>query len=270
MQDDTRVSGTETQRQPDAEYAIRTARQKRRRRRRRAFLSLLFRFAMLVLVVYVLFFQVLGVLSMPNGDMYPRIDAGDLVLYYRLDRDVRAQDVVVFEKDADSIQDYSAPNPIPEAEQPGEGEEAAEPADTPAPAATPVAREQTPAELVADQSFTAKLSRLLYNAATALNLRSPRGKQKFVCRVVACEGDTVEVSAERGLVVNGNAVIESNIFSTTTEYLGFTEYPLTLGPGECFVMADKRNGGADSRFFGPVHRDELLGTVVTIARRNNL
>ncbi|MBQ6207780.1 MAG: S26 family signal peptidase, partial [Oscillospiraceae bacterium] len=35
-------------------------------------------------------------------------------------------------------------------------------------------------------------------------------------------------------------------------------------------LADSRNGGSDSRYFGPVRRDEILGTVITILRRNNL
>ena len=88
--------------------------------------------------------------------------------------------------------------------------------------------------------------------------------------MVAAAGDTVEVTEEGRLIVNGNAMIESNIFYQTYPYVGFTEYPLTLQAGECFVMADQRNGGADSRFFGPVSEEEILGTVITIARRNSL
>ena len=35
-------------------------------------------------------------------------------------------------------------------------------------------------------------------------------------------------------------------------------------------MADFRNGGVDSRFFGPVTAEEIRGTVITVVRRNNL
>ena len=88
--------------------------------------------------------------------------------------------------------------------------------------------------------------------------------------ILGIDPSTVEVPDEGGLIVNGNHMIESNIYSQTTPYVGFVEYPLTLGEDECFVMADHRNGGADSRFFGPVKKSEILGTVITIVRRNNL
>lgn len=159
------------------------------------------RVLILVVVLWVLLFQIVGVTHMNSGDMYPRIDAGDFLLFYRLDTDVRAQDIIVFEK---------------------------------------------------------------------LTPSSGGEKQLFISRVVAVAGDTVDISDAERLIVNGNAVIESNIFYSTPRYEGFTEYPLTLGPGECFVLADSRNGGADSRYFGPVQQDEILGTVITVVRRNNL
>ena len=160
----------------------------------------LIRLAVLLLLIWVLFFKVVGLTHMPNGDMYPRLDMGDLVLYYRLDTDVRAQDVVVLEK-------------------------------------------LTPDTLE---------------------------KKLYICRVVAVAGDTVEITDAGHLVINGNTMIESNIFSLTPRYEGFTEYPLTLGEGQCFVLADHRDGGADSRYFGPVDKSELVGTVITIVRRNAL
>lgn len=158
------------------------------------------RVLLLAAVIWVLFFQIVGLTHMPSDDMYPRVDAGDLVLFYRLDKDVRAQDLIVIEK------------------------------------TTPDSAE----------------------------------KQLFICRVVAVSGDTVEISDGEQLIVNGSTMIESNIFYATPRYEGFTEYPLTLGEGECFVLADSRNGGVDSRYFGPVSKQEILGTVITILRRNNL
>lgn len=189
-----------TTEQESAAGAQEAALKKRRRRRMRALRSFLLRTVLLVLVVYVLFFHIVGITFMPNRDMYPRLDAGDLLLYYRLERNPKAQDIIVIEK-------------------------AAEDGNT---------------------------------------------RQRFVCRVVAAPGDTVEVSKEKGLSVNGNPQIETGIFYPTEEYENRTEYPVKLADGEYFVMADRRNGGMDSRYFGPVYRDEIQGIVITILRRNNL
>ena len=167
----------------------------------RAFWSFLFKTIALAVVVYVLFFHIVGLTMMPNRDMYPRLDAGDLLLYYRLEKNLKSQDLVVFDKAAES------------------GEE-------------------------------------------------PR---RFVCRVIAIPGDTVEVTEEKGLAVNGNTLIENNIFYPTRPYQeGNVEYPVKLGEGEYFVLADQRNGGMDSRYFGIVKSDEIRGVVITLVRRTNL
>ena len=158
------------------------------------------RVLIVIAVIWVLFFQIIGLTHMPSGDMYPRVDAGDLVLFYRLDTDVRAQDIIVVEKSTSD---------------------------------------------------------------------SNGAKQMFISRVVAKEGDTVDFQENR-LVVNGNTVIEDGIFYSTPTFDGLGEYPVTLGPGECFVLGDKREEAADSRYFGAVARDEIKGTVITILRRNNL
>lgn len=171
------------------------------RRRMRALRSFLFRIVALAAVIYVLFWHIVGITMMPNRDMYPRLDAGDLLLYYRLEKNIKSQDIVVFDK-------------------------------------------------VTAKGEAAKL---------------------LVCRVIAAPGDTVEVTEEKGLTVNGNSLIESNIFYPTRPYEeGVAEYPVKLGDGEFFVMADQRNGGMDSRYFGVVNAEEIKGVVITVLRRNNL
>ena len=160
----------------------------------------LLRLIILLLLLWVLFFKLIGVIRMPTGDMYPRIDAGDLVMFYRLDTNPSAQDVVA-----------------------------------------------------------------LRRAVPTLS-----GEQTMVLRVVAVAGDTVEVTETGFLKINGNVMDERNIFYPTPRYENYVEYPLTLEEGECFALADSRNGGTDSRFFGPVNNSEILGTVITIVRRNAL
>ena len=219
----------------DVENDKAAQRAKNRKRHLRELRSLIIRLALLLLVVYILFFHLVGVTIMPNADMYPRIDAGDLVLYYRLEKSFHAQDVIVFEKPTASLE------------------------------LTYEQRQEAQAETAPEKSAVRK-------ALDWLGFRDPAEPEKslFVCRVVAGPGDTVRISVGERLVVNGNSMIETNIFYPTPEYEGFMEYPVTLGEGEYFVLADYRNGGADSRFFGAVSEDEILGTVITILRRNNL
>jgi len=156
--------------------------------------TFLLRLVVLILIIWVIFFLLLGLIVMPNGDMYPRIDAGDLLLFYRLDKDVKSQDVIVFTKNG----------------------------------------------------------------------------TRYVGRVVAAGGETVDIPETGGLVVNGNHVQEPNIFYSTLSYEGYTEYPVTLGEDECFVLSDYRRGAEDSRYFGPVSKKDIAGTVITVLRRDRL
>ena len=160
----------------------------------------LIRLAIFALAIWLVFFVFVGTVRMPSNDMKPSIAAGDLVIFYRLDKDVKAQDVIVVEK----------------------------------------------------------------------NVPELGGKQTYVCRVVAVAGDTVDITDNNRLVINGNVMLESNIYDSTPRYEGFVTYPVTLGEGECFVLADHREGGTDSRWFGPVVKKDICGTVITVVRKNNL
>ena len=68
----------------------------RKLRYARAFIMELF---IVVLIIYLLVGVIYGVLSAPNGDMYPVAAAGDLLVYYRLDKDVKSQDIIVYTED---------------------------------------------------------------------------------------------------------------------------------------------------------------------------
>lgn len=257
-------------REASKEAAEKEAALKARKKKRmiRGFRNLLLRTLLLIAVVYVLFYQIIGVMNMPNGDMYPRIDSGDLVVYYRLDKDVRAQDVIVLQKDTKALQEYDLDLAEAQAEQiRAEAEDNDQVAEEPDEKKT---SDIQVVQAVDGDGLKEKFFRFIYNASVKLGLRNQTGTETFVCRVVATAGDTVEITPNGSLIINGNSMIESNIFSPTTMYVGFVEYPLTLKAGECFVLADHRDGGADSRFFGPVKEEEILGTVITIARRNNL
>lgn len=92
----------------------------------------------------------------------------------------------------------------------------------------------------------------------------------YVGRIVAKGGDTVEITDSEQLVINGDTMIEPNVYGSTPRYEGFVTYPLTLGEDEYFVLVDARTGGEDSRYYGAVSGTELCGKVITLLRRNHL
>lgn len=90
-------------------------------------------------------------------------------------------------------------------------------------------------------------------------------------RVVAHGGDTVEITGEGELKVNGSIVVENNVFYKTYPYgKKRVKYPISLKKGEVFLLCDYREGGKDSRYFGAVSQKEIKGKVITILRRSNL
>ena len=93
---------------------------------------------------------------------------------------------------------------------------------------------------------------------------------KYVGRIVAVGGDTVDITDEEKLSINGNAVYETGIFYNTPKYEGFSDYPLVVDEDSFFVLVDMREGGEDSRYFGPVSRDEIDGLIIEVLRRNDI
>ena len=79
-------------------------------------------------------------------------------------------------------------------------------------------------------------------------------EEPIVKRVIATEGQTVDIDFDAGVVyVDGQALEEDYINEPTCLEEG-TEFPLTVPEGSIFVMGDNRNRSSDSR-------DSRLGTV---------
>ena len=156
--------------------------------------SFLIKLVLFLAILYTLFGVIFGLAQAPNDDMFPRISAGDLMLYYRLPSAWHDEDVMVYKKD----------------------------------------------------------------------------NQLYVGRIIARSGDTVEITEQGILKVNGSTVQESRIYFKTQPYESQVSYPLTVGEDQFFVLSDMREGGKDSRWFGCISKEEVKGKVIAILRRNDL
>ena len=87
----------------------------------------------------------------------------------------------------------------------------------------------------------------------------------LIKRIVALPGQQVELDSTGILLVDGKPLMESYIYEPT---LGKTEveYPLVLGAGEYFLLGDHRENSEDSRNFGSVNKEQILGEKIAQLR----
>ena len=91
-----------------------------------------------------------------------------------------------------------------------------------------------------------------------------RNGECIVKRVIATEGQEVDINFETGVVtVDGIALQEDYLFSETKLYEGMS-FPLTVSEGCLFVMGDNRMDSKDSRSpeIGLIDMREVLGKAV--------
>lgn len=101
--------------------------------------------------------------------------------------------------------------------------------------------------------------------------QSFREGEPIVKRVIATEGDTVDISYDADGVgtvyVNGVALEETYINEPmSAPHYDQLSFPLTVADNCVFVMGDNRNHSADSRYvqIGQINRSQILGKVLAV------
>jgi signal peptidase I len=80
----------------------------------------------------------------------------------------------------------------------------------------------------------------------------------FVKRVIAIGGDRVDIRDGR-VYLNDVALVEHYARSPTAPEGDVVRYPYVVPPGSFFVLGDNRPVSGDSRAWGAVTRDSVLG-----------
>lgn len=82
----------------------------------------------------------------------------------------------------------------------------------------------------------------------------------LIKRLIGMPGDTVELR-EQQVYING-VLLDEPYINEPCEPSRCRDNSWELGPNEYFFMGDNRNNSRDSRVFGPVTRDRIIGEAI--------
>lgn len=108
-----------------------------------------------------------------------------------------------------------------------------------------------PAEPEIDESIPEAIIR---SVLEAVGVRT-RGRDDLIKRVIGLPGETITIQESR-VHINGVAIDEPYLSDNSDMP---DEGPFEVSEGEVFVMGDNREFSFDSRRFGPIPQDDLVG-----------
>lgn len=95
------------------------------------------------------------------------------------------------------------------------------------------------------------------------------GGSKLVKRIVATDGDVVNITSDKGFLVNGSMPEENYIYSETAVTDIRVSYPVIIDEDEYFVLGDNRMNSKDSRNadVGILKKEDIVGKVIFSMRK---
>jgi signal peptidase I len=85
--------------------------------------------------------------------------------------------------------------------------------------------------------------------------------ENYIKRIIGIPGDTVSITADGHVSVNGVLLNEPYVNDLDNEYGPET---VALGPNQYFVLGDNRGNSSDSRDWGVVKRSEIIGKATLV------
>ena len=86
----------------------------------------------------------------------------------------------------------------------------------------------------------------------------------FVKRVIATEGQTVDIDFQQGIVYVDGVALQEDYINNLTTTNGGMKYPLVVDEGCVFALGDNRSISKDSRYLdiGLIDKREILGRAI--------
>jgi signal peptidase I len=107
-----------------------------------------------------------------------------------------------------------------------------------------------------------KVQAVMRHVQSWIGFGSP-GDKDFIKRVIGIPGDVVACCSNNHVTVNGHEMDEPYVcLSEGQPQLKFE--PVTVPPGQLFLMGDHRDGSQDSRFNGPVPESKVVGRAFAV------
>ena len=110
--------------------------------------------------------------------------------------------------------------------------------------------------IISDFLYTPERGDIIVFEDYGTDLRDP-----LVKRIIGVAGDVVEVKIDGSVYVNGELLDEPYVYVTPGKAPTRIHGKWTVEDGELFVMGDHRDVSKDSREFGPIKVDSVLGEV---------